>query len=281
MTINNKTKTKEPNDIVEVKEIVVERDRFATDASFIDPNARLPRIQALRGMDSNMCGYFISLNEITKAGWLGEIKEEQVVNYTYESSGNVEQGLLFNKPRMLVCPRTPILGFDRAKTKETQQLVIVGAWNKPVHSLDDNIGNAQIYEVLLLDNQNQPLHSIPFSYIAKGANQASFAIAWQELVQTITTYHALANRIPARPKDLRFQSLCVFAFEVKKELAGTKTKSPACKVVSYEKPNRENWKSYFLGDVAEQMWELLAPTQPLFLPQAVEPLAEEALAEAE
>ncbi|MGB5593653.1 MAG: DUF5895 domain-containing protein, partial [Crocosphaera sp.] len=42
-------------------------DEFAS-SEFIDQNARLPRIQALRGMNAKFCGYFININEMAKAG---------------------------------------------------------------------------------------------------------------------------------------------------------------------------------------------------------------------
>jgi len=42
----------------------VAKDEFAS-AQFLDPNARLPRIQALRGMSPDLCGYFLSVEEMT------------------------------------------------------------------------------------------------------------------------------------------------------------------------------------------------------------------------
>ena len=47
--------------IPEIVEATIERDEFAS-PDFVDPDARLPRIQALRG-ESNLehCGYFITV----------------------------------------------------------------------------------------------------------------------------------------------------------------------------------------------------------------------------
>lgn len=60
------------------------RDRFAA-PEYINPNARLPRIQALRGENgASECGYFITETEMAKAGW-GPIEESQMIVYEYNS----------------------------------------------------------------------------------------------------------------------------------------------------------------------------------------------------
>jgi hypothetical protein len=125
--------------------------------------------------------------------------------------------------------------------------------------------------VVLLDQNNQPLHEIGLAYVAKGANQASFSFHWQQLVHEVTKCHAIANSIPARAKDARFNSLCVFEFTVKRELAGNNAKSPACKVHSHIAPTMANWESFFLGrndEVADRFLNLMCPTSELVLPQS-------------
>ncbi|MGK7880309.1 MAG: DUF5895 domain-containing protein [Crocosphaera sp.] len=161
---------------------IMEPDEFAS-SEFIDKDARLPRIQALRGMNSKFCGYFINISEMAKAGFIDyDSVSKQLIEYTFESSGETEQGLLLQKPRLLVCPRTPLLGFDRAATQESEQLVILGHWQRSFKE-DDNVGNCQFYEIILLNQENQPLHTVPLSYVAKGANQATFSQEWQKLTQ--------------------------------------------------------------------------------------------------
>ena len=62
------------------------RDRFAA-PEYVNPNARLPRIQALRGENgASECGYFITETEMAKAGW-GSIDESQTIVYEYNSGG--------------------------------------------------------------------------------------------------------------------------------------------------------------------------------------------------
>jgi Family of unknown function (DUF5895) len=245
------------------------RDRFAA-PEYVNPNARLPRIQALRGENgASECGYFITEAEMAKAGWK-QIDESQTIVYEYNSGGK-ERGLLIQSPRMLVVPRSPLFAFDRQISRQEGRLVVAGQYSKQLYNNREKYGTAQCYEVLLLDEHNQPLHEIGFAYVAKGANQASFSFHWQQLVTQVTKCHAIANSIPARAKDVRFNSLCVFQFTVKRELAGNNAKSPACKVHTHVEPTQANWEQFFLGrqdEIADRFLNLLAPTTELTLPQA-------------
>jgi hypothetical protein len=245
------------------------KDRFAA-PEYINSNARLPRIQALRGENgASECGYFITETEMAKAGW-GQVDESELTVYEYNSGGR-ERGLLIQSPRMLVVPRSPLFAFDRQISRQEERLVVAGQYNKQLYSDRAKYGTAQCYEIVLLDDRNQPLHEIGLAYIAKGANQASFSFHWQQLIMQVTKCHAIANSIPARAKDVRFNSLCVFQFTVKRELAGNNAKSPACKVHSHVEPTQANWEQFFLGrqdDIADRFLNLLAPTTELTLPQA-------------
>lgn len=245
------------------------RDRFAA-PEYVNTNARLPRIQALRGENgASECGYFITEAEMAKAGWKS-IDEGETIVYEYNSGGK-ESGLLIQSPRMLVVPRSPLFAFDRQLSRSEGRLVVAGQYSKQLYSNREKYGTAQCYEVLLLDEHNQPLHEIGFAYVAKGANQASFSFHWQQLINEVTKCHAIANGIPARAKDARFNSLCVFQFTVKRELAGNNAKSPACKVHSHVAPTQANWEQFFLGrqdEVANRFLNLLTPTTELTLPQA-------------
>lgn len=260
----------DPNEIMnntETPELELERDEFA-DPQYLDPNARLPRIQALRGTTPKLCGYFIPTKQMAKAGWLN-FDEKLLTTYTFEVTGIEEQGLLISAPRMLVCPRTFTLAYDRKATKESKQITLLGRY-LPEHKEDENIGNTQYFEVFLVDENNRPLHQVPLSYRASGANQATFATHWQEFIDEMTACHAITNRIAARGKNNLFKCLCVFCFTTARELAGTKQKSPACKVISHEVPTLETWKQYFVGfnkENKQKVWEALQPAQPLLIPE--------------
>lgn len=245
----------------------IQRDEFASE-EYVDPNARLPRIQALRGEDPKQCGYFIEINQAAKAGWL-DFDEKSLIKYVF-LNGQEEQGLSFKKMRMLVCPRTPVLALNKAETEKQQTTIFDGYYKKAVHKEDENFVNYQAFEVVLLDKNNIPLHQIPLSLKLKGAAQASFSQQWQDFIQKITSCHAIINGIPAKEKTMAFKSLCVFAFEVKREMAGEKQKSPACKVAGYEVPTLENWRDYFVGydpKAKEFVWQGLQPNRPLIQPE--------------
>jgi Family of unknown function (DUF5895) len=256
-------------EIITVPSAAEVRDRFAA-PEYVNPNARLPRIQALRGENgASECGYFITETEMAKAGW-NQIDESETIIYEYNSGGK-ERGVLIKSPRMLVVPRSPLFAFDRQVSRQEERLVVAGQYNKQLYSDRQKYGTAQCYEVLLLDAQNQPLHEIGLAYVAKGANQGSFSFHWQQLVAEVTKCHAIANSIPARAKDARFNSLCIFAFTVKRELAGNNAKSPACKVHSHIEPTQANWEQLFLGrqdEIADRLLNLLVPTSELTLPQS-------------
>ncbi len=245
------------------------KDRFAA-AEYVNPNARLPKIQALRGENgASECGYFVTEQEMARAGWL-EFDEKDMIIYEYNSGGK-ERGLLIQTPRMLVVPRSPLFAFDRIGSRQEERLVVAGQYSKQLYSDRAKYGTAQVYEVVLLDKDNEPMHEIGLAYLAKGANHASFSTHWQQLVTEVTKCHAIANGIPARAKDVRFNSLCVFEFTVKRELAGNNAKSPACKVHSHVAPTMANWESFFLGrndEVADRFLDLMVPTSELILPQS-------------
>jgi Family of unknown function (DUF5895) len=247
------------------------RDEFA-DESYNDTTARMPRIQALRGEKGDIdCGYFITETELAKAGWYSVLTKD-LTTYTY-NSGGTEQGLLIKKPRMLVSPKSPMFAFDRQHSSLIKKLDIVGQYSRQKHGDRTIYGVGQYYEVLLLDQNNVPLHEIPFGYIAKGANMASFNQHWQELVNDVTRIHAQVNQISVRPKNSMFTSLCVFQFAVKRELAGDTMKSYACKIDRHAVPTLENWETFFLGrkpETASKFLNIMVPSEPnmMSLPMA-------------
>jgi Family of unknown function (DUF5895) len=258
----------------------VEQDMFAA-PEYVNQNARLPVIQALRGENGDKdCGYFIKEKDLASAGWKN-IVEEDLIIYEYNSGGK-ERGLLIKNPRMLVVIRSPLFAFDRIQGRAEEKLIVVGKYDKKKHGTSkehkEQFGIGQVFEVILLDKNNNPLHDIGFAYIPKGANQATFSINWQKLVEEVTKCHAVANGIPNRGRDSRFNSMCVFDFQVKREIAGTTQKGAACKVDSYLSPTQETWEQFFVGrdeDVANHFLNLLTPTTPLALPQGIDDTVED------
>jgi Family of unknown function (DUF5895) len=218
------------------------RDRFAA-PEYSNPNAKLPFIQSLRGENPSECGFFASLEQMTKANWLHV--PETLDTYTF-SSGAVERGLLLKQPRMLVVPKSGLLAARTVKGENgSSELELLGKYGE--FKGQAGVSNVEIFEVLLLDGDNCPLHEIPLQYISKGSTQATFSFHYQQFLLEITMCHAQANGISARPKTLEFNALCVFEFEVVRELAGKSQKAPACKVANHTKPTQDNWESFFLG----------------------------------
>lgn len=250
------------------------KDKFASD-EYIDNNRPLPKIQPLRGESgADACGYFISAANMAACGWI-DFDPSQIISYEF-NSGSTEEGILIKEPRMVAIEKTPLFAIDRAASTESERMVCAGNYRKSEHSDRSKFGCARIYNVLLLNDSNQLLHESPLVYLAKGANLASFAIHWQQLIDEVTKCHAIANSIPIRPRDARFKSLCVFQFTVKRELAGNNAKSPACKVHSHVEPTQGSWEQFFLGrndSMTNKVFDLLMPTQSLVLPQRSQPLA--------
>lgn len=260
-------------DRVETTIPVQERDEFA-DPQYLDPDAKLPRIQALRGTTPKMCGYFVAVDQMAAAGWQN-FDEKQLITYTFESTGAEEQGILIANPRMVVCPKTPVLGFDRKQSKQLNSTIILGRYTPEMKS-DESISNLQYFQVFLLDQNNQPLHQIPLSYKAAGANGASFSVHWQEFCRELNSCHSIVNGIPAKQKNTQFYCLGVFSFKTAREIVGDKEKGFACRVVDHERPTTETWRNYFIGfnrSVKEYVWESLEPTKPLIVPGSPETLA--------
>ena len=256
------------NKKTEVIESTPTQDEFAS-KKYVDTNVKPPYIQALRGNSPDNCGFFISLEQMLKADWIDiNSAQEKVIKYTFESSGQQEQGLLIKSPRMLVCPKTPLLAYSRSASNKAKEKVIVGTY-KQQYKEDKDISVCQTYKLLLVDANNQLLHQIPFEYTAKGATQATFGLHWSTFVQEISNYHAIANNIPNQPKNSHFNCLCVFSFKVARQLVGQDQKSFTCRVIEHEQPTNENWKNYFVGydnELKKQVWEKLKPQEPLIVP---------------
>ena len=74
---------------VEVKSVI--RDEFASE-EYINPDAKLPRIQAMRGEDPSQCGYFIPIDQAAKAGWIN-FDEKNLIDYAFASGDKNTKGL--------------------------------------------------------------------------------------------------------------------------------------------------------------------------------------------
>lgn len=237
-----------------------ERDQFC-DSSFIDKNAALPPVIVLN--DKENCGYFITVHTMARCGWVN-FDEGQLVEHTFRS-GETELGVLIQSPRLLVCPKTDIYQYDAKESVKQRTKVIVGLYDSELRD-DPNIKSERLYLVFFLDDQNQPLHTSPLKYSARGVNGATFDNERRLFKGELEACHAITNRIPAKSKNDRFHALGVFCFTTRPELVGDKqNKSWCCRVVEHEKPRLENWLHYFLGfsELKDYLWEALEPGEKI------------------
>jgi hypothetical protein len=232
---------------------IAQLDDFAS-KDFNDPNARKPRIQALRGEDPNSFGYFISTSELAACEWLNFTAiEEKIITYTF-NTGDQEEGVLIKKPRFLVVQTSPLFAQDRQASKDEKRMV-AEPYDRNKHKGNSAYTTVTAYDVLLLDEKNQLLHDVPLQYMSKGANSATFWEEWSKFLEDVAGFHAAANRIPKRKKNAVFNSLCVFCPILARELAGSTTKSPALMVKGYDRPTKENWFNFFIGTSGKDIYQ--------------------------
>lgn len=238
----------------------IEHDEFISD-EYIEKNASLPTVIVLN--DQMHCGYFIPVSTMAKCGWVN-FDESQLIIHTFRPTKS-EQGVLITNPRMLVCPKTELYQYDVEASEQQRKRVIVGLYDAALKD-DKNIKTERLYLVFFLDANNNPLHTSPLKYAARGVNGATFEIERRAFKAPLETCHALINQVPAKPKNDRFHALGVFCFTTQAELIGEKThNSWCCRVVSHESPTTENWKDYFVGytSLKDYAWSALEPGQKI------------------
>lgn len=140
----------------------IERDEFTSD-EYIDKNAALPTVIVLN--DQMHCGYFIPISTMAKCGWV-DFDETQLISHTFRS-GEVEQGVLIPNPRMLVCPKSDLYQYDVEASEQQRKRAIVGLYDAALKG-DRNIRTERLYLVFFLDQNNEPLHTSPLKYAARG-----------------------------------------------------------------------------------------------------------------
>jgi Family of unknown function (DUF5895) len=217
-------------------------------------------VQALRGeVDSSHCGFFVPLSQMEKSGWRN-IDPTKLIEYTY-NSGTTEVGILLKQPRMVMTPISQLGMFDRTASAKTESLVVIGNWNRDLKGNPD-VSNFQVYLVVFVDNQNQPLHDIPLKLTAKGSHQASLAEHWQKSCTAVALAHAQAMKVPFRPRNEIYNALCVFVPTIVRKLVGESKKSPACYIDGFVQPTADNWQEFFLGsheDIADAVVGMMNP----------------------
>jgi hypothetical protein len=251
-----------------------------TDSQYDDLTVTKPRLTALRGNNDTNFGFFATLQDVGTSDWVN-FDPTGVITYEYQSGGK-EEGLLFQNPIMLVLPTSPLLAIDKAKTKE-QKRMICCEYDRARHS-DRLVWDAgRSFDVILLGKDLKPLHLLPFEMILKGAAQATFHSAWLSSCQQIARMYCQSAKKIYKPKDDRFNKLCVFRPVVTRRLVGSEQKSYSLVVDSFVQP--EAIESSFLGtvkhyEIANQLL-VINRDAPLALMPAVESAEGDEVADAQ
>ncbi len=239
--------------------MTITTSRYLTDA-LPATDFSYPYAQALRGENPAQCGYFVPLSQAEKAGWKN-LEGTEMTEYAY-NSGQTEVGVLLQQPRMILTPICQLGAFDRQASQTEETLVVLGEWDRAKHSNDPNAGNFQIFLVMFMDANKQPLHDIPLRLFAKGSHQATLSIEWQKFCTSVARCQAEANKTLFRPKNEVFNALCIFQPIIIRKSVGDKVKSPACYIDGYVHPTVLNWQDFFMGTderLADAIIDILNP----------------------
>ena len=247
-----------------------------TDSQYDDLTIAKPRLTALRGSNDTNFGFFTTMQDVGQSEWVN-FDPSRVITYLYETGGK-EEGLLFQDPIMLVLPTSPLLAIDKAKTKEQKRMVF-SEYDRARHSDRKIWDTGRVFDVILLGKDLQPLHTLPFEMVLKGAAQATFHSAWLSSCQQVARMYCQSAGKIYKPKDDRFNKLCVFRPVATRRLVGGEQKSYSLVVDSFVQP--ESIEASFLGtakhyEVANQLLVINRDA-----PLALMPAAESAESEAE
>jgi hypothetical protein len=122
--------------------------------------------------------------------------------------------------------------------------------------------------VMFFDEHKQPLHDIPLKLVAKGAQQATLSVQWQQFCVEVARCQAQAHKVFFSPRNEVFNALCLFQPHLIRKSVGEKTKSPALYVDAYVEPTVDNWQEFFLGNdenLADMVVGLMNPRSRLLL----------------
>jgi Family of unknown function (DUF5895) len=246
-----------------------------TDSQYDDLTIAKPRLTALRGSNDTNFGFFTTMQDVGKCEWVN-FDPSKVITYHYDTGGK-EEGLLFQDPTMLVLPTSPLLAIDKAKTKEQKRMVCC-EYDRAKHSERAAWDTGRAFDVILLGKDLNPLHLLPFEMILKGAAQATFHSAWVSSCQRIARIYCQDVGKIYKPKDDRFNKLCVFRPIVTRRLVGGEQKSYSLVVDSFVQP--EAIDDSFLGtvkhyEIANQLL-VINRNAPLALMAAAESAEDEA-----
>lgn len=157
-------------------------------------------------------------------------------------------GLLITEARLLVLAFVP--EYIRYKS-DVEDLggTVVGLYDEYRNSLDKkSMDVCSEHALLFLDEDNQPLHTMPIVVRFKNVALWSFKSAREEFYRALEKTFADYFNVPFSGKNDRWRSLGVLEVEFKAVKEGEgKNKHDCCKTVAYTKPTIETLPLLYLG----------------------------------
>ncbi|MDX2240990.1 MAG: DUF5895 domain-containing protein [Leptolyngbyaceae cyanobacterium bins.302] len=190
-------------------------------------------------------GILIPIDQLEKAGWLAIPDEDDLTTVTFTEDVT---GLLITEARLLVLAFVP--EYIRYKSDlEDLGGTVVGLYDEYRNSLDKkSMDVCSEHALLFLDEDNQPLHTMPIVVRFKNVALWSFKSAREEFYRALEKSFADYFNVPFSGKNDRWRSLGVLEVEFKAVKEGEgKNKHDCCKTVAYTKPTIETLPLLYLG----------------------------------
>jgi len=200
-----------------------------------------PFAQVINEKKKSECGFFISLENLIAAEWK-ELESIEVHTTTW-STGNETDGILIQKPRLIVLHQTPLLMFER------QTGLLIGTYNARTYlSQKSALILKTKYLVYFVDSSNSLLHELPLQLTMKGSAGASFGEHLRGFRAELERAFAQTYKQPLKRKGEKFHALGAFQITTEPQLKGEGQQSNwVCTTVAHERPTAENWLNYFVG----------------------------------
>lgn len=161
----------QPSEAVAQVEVNSEPSDFFDDqlVEGIDPNPRIRQPYIVpRNKSQNPC-WIIPKDCARDCGWINYKNENWI---QHEFGDSVKPVLYMFEPRVIVLHATPTFGIN----KKSGDFIGVTNWDEYVHDPEENELQRKLL-VLLLDENNMPLHQKPLQYSATGNAGVSFVKA--------------------------------------------------------------------------------------------------------
>jgi hypothetical protein len=251
----------------------MELDEFEVDPDLLSDaynQVRRPQLPYGIVVNDKPAGILIPTDQLEKAGWIAMPDEDDLTTVTFTEDVT---GLLITEARLLVLAFVP--EYIRYKS-DVEDLggTVVGLYDEYRNSLDKkSMDVCSEHALLFLDEDNQPLHTMPIVVRFKNVALWSFKSAREESYRALEKTFADYFNVPFSGKNDRWRSLGVLEVEFKAVKEGEgKNKHDCCKTVAYTKPTIETLPLLYLGTPTSKalIWQqhdaIAGFTEPQSLP---------------